>query len=57
LKDQEREIVALRLQNESVPDISRRLSCSESKVHRVLRHVRERLEQLRDADDAPSEPG
>jgi RNA polymerase sigma-70 factor (ECF subfamily) len=55
LKDQEREIVALRLQNETVPEISRRLQCSESKVNRILRHVRERLESLRDAEDGTTE--
>jgi RNA polymerase sigma-70 factor (ECF subfamily) len=56
LKPQEQEIVGLRLQGESVPEIAPRGGCSESKVNRILRHVGGRLLRLRDRDDRLDHP-
>lgn len=46
LKDHENAIVVRRLQGETVVEICREIGCSQSKVFRVLRHVRQRLERL-----------
>jgi RNA polymerase sigma-70 factor (ECF subfamily) len=47
LSDREREMLALGLQGCDVPEISSRVSRSERTVQRVLKRVRERLEQMR----------
>src|SRR5262249_10821530 len=62
LNEQEQRVVVLSLQGSSVVEVRRLVGCSESKVYRVLRHVRRRLEQLRDAEEEetgvrPDEPG
>ncbi len=51
LEPREREMVTLSLQGESVSDVSKRLDCTESKVYRVLRLVRQRLERLREEQE------
>jgi RNA polymerase sigma-70 factor (ECF subfamily) len=43
----EQQVVAFSLQGYSVAEVSSALGCTESKVYRVLRHVRHRLEQMR----------
>jgi DNA-directed RNA polymerase specialized sigma24 family protein len=45
--EREQQIVLLSLQGHSALDVSRELGCTESKVYRVLREVRDRLERLR----------
>jgi RNA polymerase sigma-70 factor (ECF subfamily) len=55
LDAQEQQVVVRSLQGGSVAEVSQAVGCSQSKVYRVLRHVRRRLEQLRDAAD--DEPG
>jgi RNA polymerase sigma-70 factor (ECF subfamily) len=49
LDDRERQVVTLSLQGDTVAKVSWELGCTESKVYRVLRLVRRRLELLRDA--------
>jgi RNA polymerase sigma-70 factor (ECF subfamily) len=49
LDDRERQVVTLSLQGYAVAEVSGELGCTESKVYRVLRLVRRRLERLRDA--------
>ena len=44
LPDDDRAIVALRLQNYTVPEISDRVGRTERTVHRVLARVRTKLE-------------
>ena len=41
-------MVTLGLQGVTVAEIAERLGCTQSKVYRVLRLVRERLEHLRE---------
>jgi RNA polymerase sigma-70 factor (ECF subfamily) len=48
LDDRERQVVALSLQGHTAAEVSAALGCTESKVYRVLRHVRGRLERMRD---------
>ncbi|HVS36487.1 MAG TPA: sigma-70 family RNA polymerase sigma factor [Gemmataceae bacterium] len=47
LSDREREMLALGLQGYDAPEISARVGRSERTVQRVLKRVRERLEQMR----------
>jgi RNA polymerase sigma-70 factor (ECF subfamily) len=48
LEENERRIVVLSLEGRTVAEVSAELSCTDSKVYRVLRHVRRRLERMRD---------
>jgi DNA-directed RNA polymerase specialized sigma24 family protein len=56
LNEQEQQVVVLSLQGCEVAEVSQAVGSSESKVYRVLRHVRRRLEQLRDAADDDTDP-
>ncbi len=51
LNEQEQQVVIQSLQGADVAEVSQAVGYSQSKVYRVLRHVRRRLEQLRDAAD------
>jgi len=51
LDEREREMVMLSLDGYTVAEVSGRLDCTESKVYRVLRLIRQRLERMRDQDD------
>lgn len=51
LNAQEQQVVIQSLQGSAVTEVSQAVGCSESKVYRVLRHVRRRLERRRDAVD------
>jgi RNA polymerase sigma-70 factor (ECF subfamily) len=51
LNAQEQQVVVQSLQGAPVAEVSQVVGYSQSKVYRVLRHVRRRLEQLRDAAD------
>ncbi len=53
LSGREREMLALGLQGCDVPEISARVARSERTVQRVLKRVRERLEQMRSEPAAP----
>lgn len=53
LNEQEQQVVVQSLQGAEVAEVSAAVGYSQSKVYRVLRHVRRRLEQLRDAGDDP----
>jgi RNA polymerase sigma-70 factor (ECF subfamily) len=62
LNAQEQQVVVLSLQGGTAAEVSRAAGCSQSKVYRVLRQVRRRLERLRDAADdetgaGPDDPG
>jgi RNA polymerase sigma-70 factor (ECF subfamily) len=48
LTDRESHILALSLQGYAVPEVSAEVGCTERTVYRVLGHIRERLEALRD---------
>jgi len=48
LEDREKLIVTLSLQGYEVQEVSQQVGCSQSKVYRVLRLVRSRLERMRD---------
>ncbi len=50
LDDREQQVVMLSLQGYEVAEVSAHTGCTRSKVYRVLRLVRSRLERLRDAD-------
>jgi len=50
LKPDQRSIVQLRLEGLSIKEISRRMSCTERTVHRVLEKVRAHLENGADLD-------
>jgi RNA polymerase sigma factor (sigma-70 family) len=50
LGQREQQVVLLSLQGHRVADVSRELGCTESKVYRVLKKVRGRLERLRDGE-------
>ncbi len=52
LKDRERQIVELRLQGYTVPEIAAEVGRSEHTVKWTLQRVRERLQRLRDGDAA-----
>jgi RNA polymerase sigma-70 factor (ECF subfamily) len=52
LNDREQRITALSLDGVAVSEISRRVGCTESKVYRVLRHVRGRLERMQEQPTA-----
>jgi RNA polymerase sigma-70 factor (ECF subfamily) len=54
LNDREREILALALQGYAAPEISARVGRTERTVQRLLKRVRERLEQLQSG--GPPEP-
>lgn len=47
----EREMVALRLQGHTVPEISDKVQRSQRSVERILERVRKRLERMQEADD------
>jgi RNA polymerase sigma-70 factor (ECF subfamily) len=51
LDEREEEIVVLSLQGFKPQEISARLDCTESKVYRLLKRARKRLERLRDQED------
>ncbi len=53
LSGREREMLALGLEGRDVPEISARVGRSERTVQRVLKRVRERLEQMRSEPAAP----
>lgn len=53
LSGREREMLALGLQGCDAPEISARVGRSERTVQRVLKRVRERLEQMRSEPAAP----
>ncbi len=48
LDDREQRIVTMSLQGSEVAEIGAQLGCTESKVYRVLRLIRQRLERMRD---------
>ena len=48
LDEREQQVVVLSLQGEKVSDVSQQLGCTESKVYRVLRLVRQRLERMKE---------
>ena len=50
LTEQGGQAVMLTLQGLSVPEVAEQLGCSVRKVYRVLEHVRNRLERLRDQE-------
>jgi RNA polymerase sigma factor (sigma-70 family) len=50
LDEREQEMVTLSLQGHEVAEISERLGCTESKVYRLLRLIRQRLERMRGKD-------
>lgn len=50
LDDREQEMVTMTLHGYSVVEISEKLACTESKVYRVLRLIRQRLGRMRDED-------
>jgi RNA polymerase sigma-70 factor (ECF subfamily) len=50
LKERDRNIVQLRLQGFTAPEISTQVGLTEYTVEGVLRHVRKRLEKLRDEE-------
>lgn len=51
LNEREQQVVVQSLLGSDVAEVSQAVGYSESKVYRVLRHVRRRLEQLRDSAD------
>ena len=51
LDEREQQVVTLSLQGYTVTEVSGTVGCTESKVYRVLRHVRARLERMRATDD------
>jgi RNA polymerase sigma factor (sigma-70 family) len=52
LDEREQQIVTLSLHGCEVADISAQVKCTESKVYRVLRLIRQRLERMRDETNA-----
>jgi DNA-directed RNA polymerase specialized sigma24 family protein len=48
MTERDQQILALSLQGCSVPEVSAEVGCTERTVYRVLGHIRERLETLRD---------
>jgi RNA polymerase sigma-70 factor (ECF subfamily) len=54
LNDREREMLALGLQGYAVPEISARVGRTERTVQRVLKRVRERLEDMQSGGPPPS---
>jgi RNA polymerase sigma-70 factor (ECF subfamily) len=50
LEEREQDMVTLSLQGCEVAEISAKLSCTQSKVYRVLRLIRQRLEGMRDEE-------
>jgi RNA polymerase sigma-70 factor, ECF subfamily len=52
LDGREQEMLSLHLQGYSVPEISVQVGRAERTIHRLLAHVRKRLQRLRDGDAA-----
>jgi DNA-directed RNA polymerase specialized sigma24 family protein len=54
LTERDRQILALSLHGYAVPEVSAEVGCTERTVYRVLGHIRERLEALRDGPEKTS---
>jgi DNA-directed RNA polymerase specialized sigma24 family protein len=55
LDDREQQVVTLSLQGYEAAEVSQQVGCTQSKVYRVLRLVRYRLERLRDAESGDAD--